>query len=366
MDIAKMVAQDTIVRIDKNKKFTVFYQEQAVATGEIRSDETLCGFEDRNNNMFDVVIRMVDGAYKAELAQVFMGLTLDKSASYEISVAAEKADISAQNNSAGPDKKKESSKGLTDKEIQNIIEERINFLQTGKISGVDFHTGRNLVASGLAALVGWFGFVPLLVVWYFNNTFLDANSVPLFKFLSMDNNGDNMGISILVSLGIVGLALFGVCCLIALIFTGGLNGPDFTKKYEEECEKTKKLVLELGKHLQEDVTPEIQKAEITINALHKENTKLEKALKTKEENFGRRIKELSARNKENEKVALSLMKENDDLRAEQNLLRRQLGNVQEDCKAALRKKENELDEMAHKNNLLRADLEHLRAKNQGE
>ena len=92
MDIAKMVAQDTIVRIDKNKKFTVFYQEQAVATGEIRSDETLCGFEDRNNNMFDVVIRMVDGAYKAELAQVFMGLTLDKSASYEISVAAEKAD----------------------------------------------------------------------------------------------------------------------------------------------------------------------------------------------------------------------------------------------------------------------------------
>ena len=125
-------------------------------------------------------------------------------------------------------------------------------------------------------------------------------------------------------------------------------------------------MLELGKHLQEDVTPEIQKAEITINALHKENTKLEKALKTKEENFGRRIKELSARNKENEKVALSLMKENDDLRAEQNLLRRQLGNVQEDCKAELHKKENELDEMAHKNNLLRADLEHLRAKNQGE
>lgn len=366
MDIAKIVAQDTIVRIDKNKKFTVFYQEQAVATGEIRSDETLCGFEDRNNNMFDVVIRLVDGAYKAELAQVFMGLTLDKSASYEISVAVEKADISAQNNSAGPDKKKESSKGLTDKEIQDIIEERANFLQTGEIAGVDFHAGRNLVASGLAALVGLFGFVPLLVVWYFNNTFLGANSVPLFKFLSMDNNGDNMGISILVSLGIVGLALFGVCCLIALIFTGGLNGPDFTKKYEEECEKTKKLVLELGKHLQEDITPEIQKAEITINTLQEENTELEKALKAKEENFGRRIKELSARNKENEKVALSLMKENDDLRAEQNLLRRQLGNVQEDCKAALRKKENELDEMTHKNNLLRADLEHLRARNQGE
>lgn len=365
MDIAKMVAQDTIVRIDKNKKFTVFYQEQAVATGEIRSDETLCGFEDRNNNMFDVVIRLVDGAYKAELAQVFMGLTLDKSASYEISVAVEKADISAQNNSAGPDKKKEPAKGLTDKEIQDIIEERANFLQTGKISGVDFHTGRNLVASGLAALVGYFGFVPLLVVWYFNNTFLGANSVPLFKFLSMDNNGDNMGISILVSLGIVGLALFGVCCLIALIFTGNLNGPDFTKKYEEECEKTKKIGLTLVNRLEENTT-QIQNAAITINALQEENTELEKALKAKEENFGRRIKELSARNKENEKVALSLMKENDNLRAEQNLLRRQLGNVQEDCKAALRKKENELDEMAHKNKLLQADLEHLRAKNQGE
>lgn len=175
-----------------------------------------------------------------------------------------------------------------------------------------------------------------------------------------------MGISIVVSLGIVLLAVFGLCCLIALIFTGSLNGPDFTEKYEEECEKTKKLVLELGKHLQEEITPELQEAEMTINTLHKENTKLEKAIKAKEENFGRRIQELSARNKENEKVALSLMKENDNLRAEQNLLRRQLGNVQEDCKAALRKKENELDEMAHKNKLLQADLEHLCAKNQGE
>ena len=278
----------------------------------------------------------------------------------------EKNNPPAQNNGAGLDKKKEPAKGLTHDEVRAIADERIHFLETGEIPGVDMHTGRNLLACGVSALVGWFSFVPLLVVWYFNNTFLGANSVPLFKFLSMDNNGDNMGISILVSLGIVGLAVFGLCCLIALIFTGSLNGPDFTKKYEEECEKTKKLVLELGKHLQEDITPEIQKAEITINTLHKENTKLEKTLKAKEENFGRRIKELSARNKENEKVALSLMKENDDLRAEQNLLRRQLGNVQEDCKAALRKKENELDEMAHKNNLLRADLEHLRAKNQGE
>ena len=278
----------------------------------------------------------------------------------------EKKNPPAQNNSAGADKKKEPAKGLTDKEIQDIIEERINFLQTGEIAGVDFHVGSNLLASGLAAVVGWFGFMPLLVVWYVNNTYFEAKDIPFFKFCSMSLEVENMGLSILLSVGIVLLALFGVCCLIALIFTGGLNGPDFTKKYEEECEKTKKLVLELGKHLQEDVTPEIQKAEITINALHKENTKLEKALKTKEENFGRRIKELSARNKENEKVALSLMKENDDLRAEQNLLRRQLGNVQEDCKAALRKKENELDEMAHKNNLLRADLEHLRAKNQGE
>lgn len=283
----------------------------------------------------------------------------------------EKTNNPAQNNSAGPDKKsikdkkKEPANGLTKKEMQSIIEERVNFLQTGEIPGVNVNVGRNLFASGLAALVGAGGFVPLLVVWYFNNTFLGANSIPLFKFLSMDNNGDNMGISILVSLGIVLLAVFGLCCLIALIFTGSLNGPDFTEKYEEECEKTKKLVLELDKKMKEEITPELQEAEMTINMLHKENTKLEKAIKAKEENFGKRIKELSARNKENEKVALSLMKENDNLRAEQNLLRRQLGNVQEDCKAALRKKENELDEMAHKNKLLQADLEHLRAKNQG-
>lgn len=277
----------------------------------------------------------------------------------------EKNNPPAQNNSAGADKKKEPVKVLTDKEIQDIIEERINFLQTGEIAGVDFHAGRNLVAGGLAAIVGWFGFVPLLVVWYMNNTYFGASEVELFNFLSMNNNGDNMGISILLSVGIVGLALFGVCCLIALIFTGGLNGPDFTEKYEEECEKTKKIGLTLVNRLEENTT-QIENAAITINALQEENTELEKALKAKEENFGRRMKELSARNKENEKSALSLMKENDDLRAEQNLLRRQLGNMQEDCKAALRKKENELDEMTHKNNLLRADLEHLRARNQGE
>lgn len=277
----------------------------------------------------------------------------------------EKNNPPAQNNSAGADKKKEPAKGLTDKEIQDIIEERINFLQTGEIAGVDFHVGSNLLASGLAAVVGWFGFMPLLVVWYVNNTYFEAKDIPFFKFCSMSLEVENMGLSILLSVGIVLLALFGVCCLIALIFTGGLNGPDFTEKYEEECEKTNKIGLELGKRLEENTT-QIQNAAITISALQEENTELEKALKAKEENFSRRMKELSARNKENEKSALSLMKENDDLRAEQNLLRRQLGNIQEDCKAALRKKENELDEMTHKNNLLRADLEHLRARNQGE
>ena len=277
----------------------------------------------------------------------------------------EKNNPPAQNNSAGADKKKEPAKGLTDKEIQDIIEERINFLQTGEIPGVDFHVGSNLLASGLAAVVGWFGFMPLLVVWYVNNTYFEAKDIPFFKFCSMSLEVENMGLSILLSVGIVLLALFGVCCLIALIFTGGLNGPDFTEKYEEECEKTNKIGLELGKRLEENTT-QIQNAAITISALQEENTELEKALKAKEENFSRRMKELSARNKENEKSALSLMKENDDLRAEQNLLRRQLGNMQEDCKAALRKKENELDEMTHKNNLLRADLEHLRARNQGE
>jgi len=277
----------------------------------------------------------------------------------------EKNNPPAQNNSAGADKKKEPAKGLTDKEIQDIIAERANFLQTGEIAGVDFHVGSNLLASGLAAVVGWFGFMPLLVVWYVNNTYFEAKDIPFFKFCSMSLEVENMGLSILLSVGIVLLALFGVCCLIALIFTGGLNGPDFTEKYEEECEKTKKIGLTLTNRLEENTT-QIQNAAITISALQKENTKLEKALKAKEENFGRRMKELSARNKENEKSALSLMKENDDLRAEQNLLRRQLGNVQEDCKAALRKKENELDEMTHKNNLLRADLEHLRARNQGE
>lgn len=277
----------------------------------------------------------------------------------------EKNNPPAQNNSAGADKKKEPAKGLTDKEIQDIIAERLNFLQTGEIAGVDFHVGSNLLASGLAAVVGWFGFMPLLVVWYVNNTYFEAKDIPFFKFCSMSLEVENMGLSILLSVGIVLLALFGVCCLIALIFTGGLNGPDFTEKYEEECEKTNKIGLELGKRLEENTT-QIQNAAITISALQEENTEIEKALKAKEENFSRRMKELSARNKENEKSALSLMKENDDLRAEQNLLRRQLGNLQEDCKAALRKKENELDEMTHKNNLLRADLEHLRARNQGE
>lgn len=277
----------------------------------------------------------------------------------------EKNNPPAQNNSAGADKKKEPAKGLTDKEIQDIIAERLNFLQTGEIAGVDFHVGSNLLASGLAAVVGWFGFMPLLVVWYVNNTYFEAKDIPFFKFCSMSLEVENMGLSILLSVGIVLLALFGVCCLIALIFTGGLNGPDFTEKYEEECEKTNKIGLELGKRLEENTT-QIQNAAITISALQEENTELEKALKAKEENFSRRMKELSARNKENEKSALSLMKENDELREEQNLLRRQLGNVQEDCKAALRKKENELDEMTHKNNLLWADLEHLRARNQGE
>lgn len=249
MDIAKTVAQNTIVRIDKNKKFNVFYQEKEVAGGTIISGETICGFEDINNNMFDVVIHLVDGAYKAELAQVFMGMTLDKSVSYEIAVEAEKTEEPIQNKCAVQEPKKEPAKGLTDKEIQDIIEERANFLQTGEIAGVDFHVGSNLLASGLAAVVGWFGFMPLLVVWYVNNTYFEAKDIPFFKFCSMSLEVENMGLSILLSVGIVGLALFGVCCLIALIFTGGLNGPDFTEKYEEECEKTKKNRVNIDKSL---------------------------------------------------------------------------------------------------------------------
>ena len=123
----------------------------------------------------------------------------------------EKNNPPAQNNSAGADKKKEPAKGLTDKEIQDIIEERINFLQTGEIAGVDFHVGSNLLASGLAAVVGWFGFMPLLVVWYVNNTYFEAKDIPFFKFCSMSLEVENMGLSILLSVGIVLLALFGVC-----------------------------------------------------------------------------------------------------------------------------------------------------------
>lgn len=278
----------------------------------------------------------------------------------------EKNNPPAQNNGAGLDKKKEPAKGLTHDEVRAIADERIHFLETGEIPGVDMHTGRNLLACGVSALVGWFSFVPLLVVWYFNNTFLGANSVPLFKFLSMDNNGDNMGISILVSLGIVGLAVFGLCCLIALIFTGSLNGPDFTKKYEEECKKTIEAGTAYRKVLDEEIKPQMEEMAKEVESYGSENAKLEKLLKKKEDFYNNKVRELNSKLSKSERDNYALIKDMDGLKENIKLLQRQLSNVQEDCKAALRKKENELDEMAHKNNLLRADLEHLRAKNQGE
>lgn len=278
----------------------------------------------------------------------------------------EKNNPPAQNNGAGPDKKKEPAKGLTHDEVRAIADERIYFLETGEIPGVDMHAGRNLLACGVSALVGWFSFVPLLVVWYFNNTFLGANSVPLFKFLSMDNNGDNMGISILVSLGIVGLAVFGLCCLIALIFTGSLNGPDFTKKYEEECKKTIEAGTAYRKVLDEEIKPQMEEMAKEVESYGSENAKLEKLLKKKEDFYNNKVRELNTKLSKSERDNYALIKDMDGLKEDIKLLQRQLINVQEDCKAALRKKENELDEIAHKNNLLRADLEHLRAKNQGE
>ena len=252
------------------------------------------------------------------------------------------------------------NKGLTRDELKTIADERIHFMETGEIPGVDMHTGRNPIACGVSALVGLFSFVPLLVVWYFNNTFLGANSVPLFKFLSMDNNGDNMGISILVSLGIVGLAVFGLCCLVALIFTGSLNGPDFTEKYEEECKKTIEAGTAYRKILDEEVKPYMEEMDKEVKCYANENARLEKLLKKKEDSYNSKVGELNKKLSKSEHDNYALIKDMDGLKEDIKLLKRQLEGAKEDTKIAVKKKDYAYDELKSKYRMLEETNKHLK------
>lgn len=256
------------------------------------------------------------------------------------------------------DKKKE----LTKEEVKAISDERIHFLETGEIPGVDLHTGRNLFASGLAALVGWFSFVPLLVVWYMNNTYFEASEVGLFNFLSMNNNGDNMGVSILVSLGIVLLAVFGLCSLIALIFTGSLNGPDFTEKYEEECKKTVEAGTAFRKVLDEEVKPKMEETFKKMAYYENENAKLEKLLKKKEDTYNSKVGELNKKLSKSEHDNYALIKDMDGLKEDIQLLKRQLDGAKEDTKIAVRKKDFAYEELKSKYRMQEETIKHLKAR----
>ena len=252
------------------------------------------------------------------------------------------------------------NKGLTRDELKTIADERIKFLETGEIPGVDMHTGRNLIACGVSALVGWFGFVPLLVVWYMNNTYFGASEVGLFNFLSMNNNGDNMGISILVSLGIVGLAVFGLCCLVALIFTGSLNGHDFTEKYEEECKKTIEAGTAYRKILDEELMPQMKEMDNEVKYYVKENEKLEKLLKKKEDSYNSKVGELNKKLSKSEHDNYALIKDMDGLKEDIKLLKRQLEGAKEDTKIAVKKKDYAYDELKSKYRMLEETNKHLK------
>ena len=252
------------------------------------------------------------------------------------------------------------NKGLTRDELKTIADERINFLETGEIPGVDMHTGRNLIACGVSALVGLFSFVPLLVVWYMNNTYFGASEVELFNFLSMNNNGDNMGISILVSLGIVGLAVFGLCCLVALIFTGSLNGPDFTEKYEEECKKTIEAGTAYRKILDEEVKPYMEEMDKEVRCYANENARLEKLLKKKEDSYNSKVGELNKKLSKSEHDNYALIKDMDGLKEDIKLLKRQLEGAKEDTKIAVKKKDYAYDELKSKYRMLEETNKHLK------
>lgn len=251
-------------------------------------------------------------------------------------------------------------KELTKEEVRTIADERIHFLETGEIPGVNINVSKNLFVCGLSALVGWFSFVPLLVVWYMNNTYFGASEVELFNFLSMNNNGDNMGISILVSLGIVGLAVFGLCCLVALIFTGHLNGPDFTEKYEEECKKTIEAGTAYRKVLDEEVKPYMEEMDKEVKYYANENAKLEKLLKKKEDIYNNKVGELNRKLSKSEKDNYALIKDMDGLKEDIKLLKRQLDGAKEDTKIAVRKKDFAYDELKSKYRMQEETIKHLK------
>lgn len=249
---------------------------------------------------------------------------------------------------------------LTKEEVRAIADERIHFLETGEIPGVNVNVSKNLFACGVSALVGWFSFVPLLVVWYMNNTYFGASEVELFNFLSMNNNGDNMGISILVSLGIVLLAVFGLCCLVALIFTGSLNGPDFTEKYEEECKKTIEAGTAYRRVLDEEVKPYMEEMDKEVKCYANENARLEKLLKKKEDSYNSKVGELNKKLSKSERDNYALIKDMDGLKEDIKLLKRQLEGAKEDTKIAVKKKDYAYDELKSKYRMLEETNKHLK------
>lgn len=252
------------------------------------------------------------------------------------------------------------NKGLTHDELKTIAEERIRFLETGDSIYSEKSVNSDSVLSAVWLLFILIGFWPGMLVWYVNNTYFEAKDIPFFKFCSMSLEVDNMGLSILLSAGIVVLALFGLACFFVLVFTGSLSGPDFTKKYEEECKKTIEAGTAYRKILDEELMPQMKEMDNEVKYYVKENEKLEKLLKKKEDSYNSKVGELNKKLSKSEDDNYALIKDMDGLKEDIKLLKRQLEGAKEDTKVAVKKKDYAYDELKSKYRMLEETNKHLK------
>ena len=144
--------------------------------------------------------------------------------------------------------------GFSKEEVFAFAKERKNFYETGR---TPLETSEGVIKGIFGGVLGFLGFkflyIPMLIVWWGNIYFFQGKDSPFYYF-SIDyinfNDSWEANMSILISLVIVGFAVYGVLALIAQIFQDS-EIKDYQNMYQKEAKKSKAILeaaLEEQKH----------------------------------------------------------------------------------------------------------------------
>ncbi|MBR2865185.1 MAG: hypothetical protein IKC13_02790 [Elusimicrobiaceae bacterium] len=149
--------------------------------------------------------------------------------------------------------------GFSKEEVFAFAQERKDFYETGR---TPLGPSGGLIESIGGGLIGVLGFkflyIPMLIVWWGNIYFFQGKDSPFYYF-SIDyinfNDSWEANMSILISLVIVGFAVYGVIALIMQIFQDS-DVKNYRDMYQKEAEKSKAILAASLEELKNDFAME--------------------------------------------------------------------------------------------------------------